>query len=371
MGFPNLFQDNKYYGYMSWGDSTSPTPQWDAKELACRQVRNWDTTGAAEYSQCLACLSTRGYFKTSDAYYDPSRPLSNYKFMFWGRFLNFNPPKHVSMRAAVKQVIKDIGGLRVGMSAFSSISYGTTMLRGQNPSCSQIRMDPSSFDSNRASYISSVNGLVFNTATPLAKSLLNIGYYFTSSRDVYETQFGFGAYYGYPNEFKNTPLTQQSRSVCWGCQHNAVIIISDGEPSSDIIYNDRLGERIRAVNGGPVYCPSTAPCGMDGHPDMGWDPYDMWDDNENYYLDDVAKLLSTMDLQNAIPPVIGDFSTIGVQSLRVHTVGYGINSNLLRNTAAAGGGLHYSADDALSLKQALQSILGDVQRRAATCTLIP
>jgi type IV pilus assembly protein PilY1 len=370
VGFPNLFQDSSYYSYMSWADYSSPTPTWSTKEAACQSsVINWSTTNVAEYSQCLSCLSTKGYFKTSDASYDPGRPV-NPKFMFWGRFLNFNPPKYVSMRAAVKLVIKDLQRIRAGMSHFTSSTYYTALLKGQNPSCDQILYDPSSFDSNRASYINAVNGLRFTTGTPLARSLLNDGYYFTSARDVYETQFGFGTGYAYPNEFANAPLTYQSRSVCWGCQHNAVIIISDGDPTSDSL-SPTVVTKLRALNGGPVYCPPTAPCGTGTSSDMGNNPSDPLDDNPNYLLDDVAKVLSTQDLQTNSPPVVGSFDTTGVQNLKVHAVGYGYNSNLLRNTAAVGGGLYYSADDTVSLRQALQTILADVQTRAATCTLLP
>ncbi|HEX8701912.1 MAG TPA: pilus assembly protein PilY, partial [Myxococcaceae bacterium] len=48
------------------------------------------------------------------------------------------------------------------------------------------------------------------------------------------------------------------------------------------------------------------------------------------------------------------------------TVGFGINSNLLRNTAQVGNGLYYSADNAQGLKNALLEIINVVVTRATS-----
>jgi type IV pilus assembly protein PilY1 len=372
-GFPNLFQDSKFYGYMYWGSSSNPTPQWDSKEQACQsQVYDWTSTGAADYSRCLSCLSLKGYYKVPGTEGRDTPPLTNLNFIFWGRFLNFNPPKYVAAKVALKQVIKDITAKRVGLSRFHYSPPSTVLERAQNPSCSQSLIDSSAFDSNRASYINAVNGMTFTTGTPLARSLLNIGYYFTSGDTVYRDWFGFGTGYSYPSSFRNRPLTYESRSVCWGCQHNAVIIISDGDPSGDTL-SSTVVNRLRDINGGPIYCPDSEPCGVGsiGGSDKGADPISYADDNPHYMLDDVAKLLANQDLQMNDPPVVGAFDTSGQQSLTVHGVAYGFNSNLLKNTAAVGGGLYFTADSAVSLKQALETILDNVETRAASCVVQP
>ncbi|WP_224372776.1 pilus assembly protein PilY [Hyalangium versicolor] len=362
VGFPNLFRDNKFYAYMYWNDLTDPPYQWDTKEQACQsQVPNWNTTRTADYNLCLTCLSTKGYWKLPEASARDNAPLTNLNFILWGRFLNFNPPKYVSVRAALKQVLKNVHGMRVGMSEFAPNSnpYLSTMLAPQSPSCAQILADPNSFDNNRASYINTINGLTFTTGTPLAKSLLNIGYYFTSDDSIYRTVFNFGTYYNYPNEYRNTSLNSQGRSVCWGCQSSAVIILTDGDPTGDTI-SSTMATRLRTMNGGPVYCPDSMPCNSGtslSTRDKGTNPTNVSDDNPNYYLDDVAKLLYEQDLQHSTPPVVGDFNTAGKQSLATYTIGFGINSNLLRNTAEVGGGLYFTAYDTESLQQALQQIL--------------
>ncbi len=372
-GFPNLFQDSKFYGYMYWSDLSNPPSQWDSREIACQtQVPDWAGARAADYAQCLSCLSTKGWYKLPEAEAVNSGDLTNPNFIFWGRYLNFNPPKYVTARAVLKQVIKELRRVRAGYSFFANTATSTEMGRSQNPSCDQILSDSSAFDNNRASYINGINALSFSTGTPLARSLLNVGYYFTSGDDVYRDQFGFGISYGYPNGFRNGSLSAQGRSVCWGCQHNAVIIITDGEPNGDSLPANVI-TKMRTLNGGPVYCPDSQWCGpnssltvRDKGPTASYS-----DDNSNYYLDDVAKLLANQDLQRNTPPVVGSFDTSGRQSLTVHTVGFGIQSNLLRNTAAMGGGLYYTADHADGLKQALQSLVADVQTRANACRLYP
>jgi type IV pilus assembly protein PilY1 len=372
-GFPNLFQDSKFYGYLFWNDLTNPSPQWNTKEEACQaQVYDWNTTGAANYSRCLSCLSLKGYYKVPGAIGRNTPPLTSLDFIFWGRFLNFNPPKYVSVKAAIKQALKDIHSTRVGFSSFSNSAPNTVLEKKQNPSCQQILNDPSSFDSNRASYINNINYLSFSTGTPLGRSLLNIGYHFTSGDDVYRDWLGFGTNYSYPSSFKNSALTYQSRSVCWGCQHSSIVIITDGEPSGDSM-TAAQASTLRSINGGPVYCPDSQPCGPGptNLRDQGTDPVSYSDDNANYYLDDVAKMLATQDLQMNSPAIVGDFDTSGQQSLTIHTVGYGINSNLLKNTAAVGGGTYQTADNAPALKQALQNVLNDVQSRAASCVFTP
>jgi type IV pilus assembly protein PilY1 len=269
-------------------------------------------------------------------------------------------------------VFKEMQGKRAGLSHFFPIPPSTIMDKAQNPACSQSLADPSFFDGERASYIDAVNALSFFTGTPLARSLLNLGYYFTSGDDVYRDWFGFGKGYSYPSSFKNSPLASDGRSVCWGCQHSAAIIIADSEPSADGL-SPTVVNQLRAINGGPVYCPDSKPCGLGTFSgrDMGTDPISYADDNPDYLLDDVAKVLAHQDLQMASPPVVGDFDTRGQQSLVVHTVAYGFHSNLLRNTAEVSGGLYSTADDASSLRKALRKILKDVQERASSCVMYP
>ena len=377
-GFPNLFQDDKYYGYLYWADLNSPPPQWGSREEACQgQVPGWDSSGAAEYSRCLSCLDTKGYYKVPGTVGRDVPPVENLNFIFWGRFLNFNPPKYVSLRVALKRILDalgepELGGMRVSFSNFITAAPSSEMGERLHPSCEQITSDAASFQSFRDRYINAVNQFSFSTGTPLARALLNAGYSFTSGDDVYRDVFGFGQSYSYPSGFRNAALTEPGRSVCWGCQTSAIIIVTDGEPSGDSLASGVVTQ-LRALNGGPTYCPDSRPCGF-GSPasrDMGTNPDDVSDDNPNFMLDDVAKLLATQDLQRASPEVVGDFDTSGTQRVLTYGIGFGIDSNLLRNAAEAGGGLYFTTSTGSELEQALRQVLADVKTRAASCPASP
>ncbi|WP_224371597.1 pilus assembly protein PilY [Hyalangium versicolor] len=370
-GYPNLFQDEKFYAYLYWTDSTNPPPQWNSAAEVCQaRVVNWNTTGAADYNRCLECLSTKGYWKEKDAEGRNSGNQTSLDFVFWGRFLNFNPPKYVAAKAVLKSILKDVKRVRVGLSNFALNSNPalTIPLRPQGPSCSAIVSDSTAFNGLREDYIDAINHLSFNTGTPLGRSLLNVGYYFTSDKSVYETDFGFGSAYNYPSEFANAALISPDRSVCWGCQSTSVIIITDGEPSGDSV-SLAMAAKLRALNGGPVYCPASQPCASGPLPsnrDMGPSDTVLTDDNQNYYLDDVAKFLYEKDLQHHVPDQVGDLNTEKQQRIVTYTVGFGVKSNLLKHTAEVGGGLYYTTQDANSLKQALLDIINTVQTRATS-----
>jgi type IV pilus assembly protein PilY1 len=377
-GFPNLFLDDKFYGYMFWDESNAPAPQWNSREEACQgQVADWQGTGATEYSHCLSCLATQGYYKVPGAVSRNTPPFANRDFIFWGRFLNFNPPKYVTLRAALKRIFNDLGeselgGARVSFSTFLNSAPFSSMGERLHPVCEQSAADPASFQPFRARYINAVNNLSFTTGTPLARALLNAGYFFTSGDDVYRDAFGFGQSYTYPQAFRNDALESPHRSVCWGCQTHAVVIVTDGEPNGDTL-PAAVVSQLRALNGGPTYCPDSRPCGFGppGSVDKGFDPDDVADDNPNFLLDDVAKLLATQDLQRASSEVVGDFDTTGSQHVLTYGIGFNIDSNLLRNAAEAGGGLYFTTSTSIELEQALRQVLLDVKSRAASCPASP
>ncbi|QRK09895.1 pilus assembly protein PilY [Archangium violaceum] len=347
---PTLFQNDKFYGYMFWEDSNAPASQWNTKEEVCafQHPASADPTRAL-YDACLSCLRTKGFYKRPGA--TGARPGTDPRkltFAFSGRLLNFNPPKYVTAKAVLKSIIKDMRRVRVGLSYFDADNsvHGALMAMPQGPACDQLGADPRAFDTVRANYLAAVDGLRFKAATPLAESLLNLGQYFSSSNALYTDVFGFDGSY-LKSGFQNTLLTRPERSWCWGCQSTSIVIVTDGEPSAD----DHVpAGTLEALNGGAVECPASEPCVEDAQ----------------HKLDDVAKLLATQDLQRASPEVVGDFDTKGRQSLTIHAIGFGVNANILKNAARVGGGLYHQANDGAGLKQALEEIIANVNRRSTS-----
>ena len=83
-------------------------------------------------------------------------------------------------------------------------------------------------------------------------------------------------------------------------------------------------------------------------------------------------MLYQQDLQVNTPGARWGTSTPRASRASVtYTVGFGVNSNLLKNTAEVGGGLYFTADNGPALQQALQSIITDVQTRSESCSITP
>ncbi len=371
-GFPNLFVRNKYYRYQTWWDTSDKSKQDSPPAMSranagevCNGYFGYSTLGL-EYAACTACLNTKGY------YIDPNIDFEDPKYeddvIFTGEFLNLNPPKYVTLRIVLKNVIKNLRRMRAGYSIFND-SDGGDLVQGQNPSCKQIIKDGSSFDSNRASYINDINSIHFKTSTPLAEALFNVGQYFSSSNSIYTTKYGFDSSY-LKTDFKNGSLNSETRSVCWGCQDSNVVILTDGEPTNDSSLPVSRLEKINGLKTPRLGCSTTSgDCKVvcpdedsNGTPDCG--------NGDHQKLDDVAKFLHENDLQESTPATIGDLNTASDQTLNIYAVAFGLSSPLLKNTTVVGGNSdgdwYYEADDRASLELALLSIIGNIETRATS-----
>ncbi|HYX90501.1 MAG TPA: pilus assembly protein PilY, partial [Myxococcaceae bacterium] len=389
-GFPNQFIEKdstgnpRFYSYMSWGDSTSPpvvqsgSPLRDITTVTamCQKLHPlWFLLEATQYTLCQKCLNQRGFYKKPGVTLTSNTDTTKFpNFVFTGKFLNFNPPKYVTMRWVLKNVIKDLSRVRAGYSYLKDDTSGVTwpeLGRAQNPSCGQIATDTSSFDSNRSSYISDINSLRFTASKALiARALFNVGQYFSSTDGVYTGTYGFNSTWlcdgpsssgGCKGDFRNGSLGSQSRSWCWGCQKSSVIIITGSVPKDD---GNLPRSQLSTLNGGTVKCPDY---NGDGVGDCAAAEAAGRDD----LLDDVAKFLNTKDLQYNNPAIVPltdpPFDTSGRQSMDVYGVSFDADSNLLRSaTEKWGGGLYFSAQSSATLKDALTEAIANIEARATS-----
>ncbi|HYX90578.1 MAG TPA: hypothetical protein VE782_03400, partial [Myxococcaceae bacterium] len=380
--FPGLFVEKnptdgfpRFYTYMSWASSTqqdAPTPiqnknkDLTSSDLVCQQLyTNWKTTDAAAYALCKQCLDQRGFYKKPGITLDPKGDPTKYptlypNFVFSGKFLNFNPPKYVTLRWVLKNVVRDLRRIRSGYSYLDVKTNPPlpTLGRKQNPPCNQLT-GTSNFDSNRGSYISDINSIPFGASKSyMARHLYNAGQYFSSSDNVYTTKFGLDPAY-LVQSFRNTlsDPPSDSRSWCWGCQKSSVIIISGSVPKDD---NALPRAKIEELNGGTVSCPDNDGDGLS-------DCKTVEDRKVDDLLDDVAKFLHTHDLhQDPVPPPL-DFS--GRQPLDIYGIALNSDSNLIRSaTEKWGGGLYFTAQSAATLKDALNDAIANIEARATSFT---
>lgn len=239
-----------------------------------------------------------------------------------------------------------------------------------------------------------ISGISANANTPLAETLSDIGHYFTSGVgtgavgytgglklhpatntattpvvDIFKQGPLNGTYNDH--NIKNSTGTSTLNSPIQGaCQKSAVIILSDGLPSSD-------------QDIGPAFIDYDGDChNADGtYNSTKCSTFDMKNayaypgtnsvttpvkkvsgggSNSSDYLDDVAQALYEMDLRPDLVKTNGE-----INNLVTHTVGFadpaidpsipGVNP-LLKDTAAQGGGKFIYATDVATLTTALKNI---------------
>lgn len=355
-------------------------------------MRDYDGNYIRLGSDCTQCMNEHGFFfyrvsivTTRNASGVPTGWSSiNTRLMFKGTFLNAYPPKFVAARKVIKDLAwmdpdrpGNMDKVRLGLTILNSstssprkadlivplgpdrtsaypptqegfaqarqyilsvLNYDQTLYRNASGTviCDGTTI-PTSPSSARA---------FFNPTrswTPLGSALFNVGQYF-GSLNRYQTLFGSSTYQ--TSAFNETSAgmvnapwaASQPCSICWACQNNAVVVVTDGMPNSEISFPsaitgyDTAGYSAAANCGAPGGCDSAA-------------------------LPRVADYLHNADLRdNAVMS--------GRQALQIHTIGLGVTDtvavNVLRATANLGGGLYQSADDPASLAAAVVNAISTV-----------
>ncbi len=320
----------------------------DTYATACNGAQN-----ASARTTCRQCLATKGYFI--------GRSSNRGEWRATGNFLNHYSPRYIMARRVLKQVIRDVQSVRMTTSALNHVSgsgssysssYGPQLLSPWNPTCSEA--DPyknaGAFFDNREALIQDLDDkLRFHGGTPLARSLYAAGYGFqmkasTSSTDhVYRQFFGstWQSSMGLSNSTRDAltenPDTGQ-KAVCFACTFNAIILLSDGEPTMN------ANETTVPVIGSPQI----------PRPDCNGSNQCTTSD-----LDEVARWLWNNDLRPEFD---------GVQKVATYTIAFGLSDNswgqkLLRYTAQEGGGRFFPANNTSQLRRAILDIFDDINSR--------
>jgi len=142
------------------------------------------------------------------------------------------------------------------------------------------------------------------------------------------------------NYFKKTDA---SAPIVADCQKNFCIVITDGYPTKDTSVSGYLWDADNDGND-PGNCTSI------GSPDAN--SYDCSD-----HLDDVAYYMRHNDLR-------GDLDDD--QDVISYTIGFGVDANILYDTAINGDGLYLMAEDAVDLWTSLELVMVDIISRIST-----
>jgi type IV pilus assembly protein PilY1 len=421
--YPGFFDDTKAFKENSWSDTSAGTGSGTLAAFCTGQ------SGTAKQTSCTACLRDQGYW--FDGTYQPNASgrscgstaadcaphnegvcvKNNQEYRgvkdgtarclqpniyLSGNFLNFYPPKFIMARKVIKDVLAQVRRIRMGITVFASDGDGGNLLDALNPPCNQFG-SPSNFDSNRGALMNEINNtnkVNFQTTTPLAETLFNIGqYYRSASLPWFDNSYA-------PNAWNER--SGQNKSVCFACQASAVLVVTDGLPNGDSnipgtdfaangmtaavanapgSYAGMAGFDITGIS--TTDCPvcetwaeladtavASGFCG--GNQDSG-----ACDHNGNpivAYLPRVAWYLKNMDFRANNEVGSDGFAFTGKQSLTTYTIGLGTRAaatKILQDTADAGGGLFNggtgaSVTDASSLKAAILRVLDDINTRSTS-----
>ncbi|MGZ3457558.1 MAG: hypothetical protein ACXU86_03535, partial [Archangium sp.] len=417
---------------------------------ACYTMVNWDSEYfySPVMDECQNCLATKGWWRgpvvssKSDPGMDgpkqqidqpPLPPEAHRKWIIKGGILNLRPPKFVVARKVLKDVINMAPNVRMGVATFGRDQgwYDPPeLLEPMRPSCDQSYPTINETALNRPVLMSAVNKTLFrNNERSIGEALFGLGGYFSSQAvdkkwegwftqplnpgwgwpgccnggttdDPYMGRTGLTWGAGaqewikppYTDATTGTYLPGQpwevpSHSVCFACQVNSIIVLTDGTPKYDnsvpitkmmelllakgarnpdgtlVTFNPVDPEHNGNV-GGINYCdqfekdPVThakytkADC---DYTDYNW-PTGLGPGNKNF-MDDVAFFLANMDLRDDMP---------GTQSIHTYTIGYGDNSAMLQSIALAGKGKFYRANNATELRDSIINALGDIKQMSTS-----
>jgi type IV pilus assembly protein PilY1 len=249
--------------------------------------------------------------------------------LFDGNWLNWrvNPPTVTRTRLQIVQrvvqdVLDNLQNVNVGLMQFNFAEGGTV---------SQALTD---IASSRQAMKNAVDALTPSTRTPLSETLYEATNYFRGGavdfgnvgpvRSVAASRLNGSA----ASSRYRSPVTEE-------CQKNFIILLTDGEPSSD----ENADQRINAL---PGFTSLIGQCDGTG---------------EGACLDDLAEYLYRADANTAVD---------GVQTVVTYTIGFEVDAPLLAATARRGGGRYYIADDTGSLASALSDVIAGISERSGT-----
>lgn len=236
-----------------------------------------------------------------------------------GNYRNYESTVGTSTRISVaKQVITNLinttDGVRFGLMRFNYNQGGRVVeYNGQKMVIGADKED----------LIAAVDNLPAEGWTPLAETLAEAGLYFAGKDSWYNS--GDSAASPYPSPLQYT------------CQKNYIILMTDGEPTED---NDSRLQSENFVNS------------------AGDSIGDYDGDGNSGRLDDVAKYLYDNDIDPNLGAADDSFEK---QNIITYTIGFQSDQQLLRDTAANGGGEYYTATSISGLADAFESIVSKIK----------
>lgn len=331
-GTPFNFSDGPS-GDVYWWQDLDPANSVDYVECQADSMQHGDGTPGDVYATALGHFTSAGAPGVGAPWSsDQSVELSwgssprNIEYTVYdGKWLNWKAaPVLVELeridivREVTKTVLNSIDNVNVGLMRFNDRDGGPVI---------QAIVD---LETNRARINSSIDSLDAVGKTPLSEVLYESALYWN----------GLPAEFGQRiNEYPTDPAALVStigpeiyRSpIVDSCAKNYNVLLSDGEPN----FNNEERSLVPTLPGFATLTGNTSCVGS----------------GEGHCLDDIGEYLRLRDTDSTQP---------GVQNVSTHTIGFAEDIDVLRDTAAAGGGKYFLADDVQTLTSALLQIVNEI-----------
>lgn len=180
-----------------------------------------------------------------------------------------------------------------------------------------------------------ITSLVPDGGTPLAETLYEAGQYMAGRNIQYGDEDSANRSVAASRTGNTLSSGQYQSPIGFASQNNYIVLLTDGEPSSD---TDAAG-RIEGLPNFSTLVGDSCDPAVDGS-----------------CLDGMAAYLFAADLRADLP---------GKQNVITHTIGFTVDLPLLETTAARGGGKYFIADNTVTLTRALSNLAKDFSRRAS------
>ncbi|WP_242342607.1 pilus assembly protein [Anaeromyxobacter terrae] len=338
---------------------------------------NADQGALTKTSICASCLRTRGFFldgRQFRAAVDGGPVVSYPSIYFTGNWLNFYPPKIVMARKILKDVVMSKVNVRMGIAHFGDTGADHTSGQWQ-PLAPTCDMQDSNWTSSRSTYINAINAFPFNRPAPLARSLLDVGqYYHTPDLPWFGLDTTWNASTGSSGGGSGGSTNQQS--ICYSCQASSVIVLVDRAPAATE-GNTLPGGSVTADDVETQYAGATSTgivanaSGATGIPTELCADCAKFDSSKDWLNNPirVSWYLHNFDLRRNNENTEDCALMGGKQGLDVYTLGLGAEGDaatMLQSMSKMGGGAYEAANDAPTLKQALENMFIKISERSTS-----
>ncbi|MCK0107279.1 PilC/PilY family type IV pilus protein [Marinobacter sp. S0848L] len=301
--------------------------------LKCEDVKSRHKNGVGEFkSHRMAYKNNKGKWKPvkknkvgnrdvhceSDGAVEGLDSWSDIKIFDYafGNYLNWGGGEKKTVKKSRLEIMQEVAGsladstsgVNIGLMAFnqSQPSDGGRVLNGVED-----------VKTNAGTFKQKVNALRASGNTPLSETMFEAMYYYQG---------------GKPFADRNPPSDVLDLNgnyispIEYECQSNNIILLSDGAPTSDTTYNNKIGTVVGSRCSGNC-------------------------------LDELAGHMKNKDMSSGFA---------GDQVVTTYTVGFAIDHSLLASTAKSGGGQYYIANDAEELADAFDDIVRSVLDTSST-----